>query len=413
MGEPHEFVPPARMTSVAALPFPEARRLVIETVRTHRETPEIEIVRLEEAVGRVLATPVTADRDYPPTDRSVRDGFAVRAADIPGMLTIVGEVRAGEVFEGTVEPGQAVEIMTGAPMPRGADCVVMIEHVKVDGDQVHVPKAMRPGEHVNGRGSECRTNDGLVEAGRRIGYPEVAIMASVGAWELEVFRRPRVAIIATGDELVEEGIEPQAHQIRNSNSYSLAAQVRLAGGEPRILPVARDTLDETADLVGLGLKADLLLLSGGVSAGKYDVVERALAKFGAEFYFDRVLIQPGQPLVFGRAQGRFFFGLPGNPASTMVCFDVFAKSALQLIAGAEDTPLPMLEARLTDDFRHRAGLTRFLPALLSEDGKTVTPVEWSGSSDMAAVARANAYLVADPEKPEYKHGEKIRILLRH
>ncbi len=401
------------MSSVAALPFPEARRLVIETVRTHRETPEIEIVRLEEAVGRVLATPVTADRDYPPTDRSVRDGFAVRATDIPGMLTIVGEVRAGEVFEGTVEPGQAVEIMTGAPMPRGADCVVMIEHVKVDGDQVQVPKPLRPGEHVNGRGSECRRSDALVEAGRRIGYPEVAIMASVGAWELEVFRRPRVAIIATGDELVEEGIEPQAHQIRNSNSYSLAAQVRLAGGEARILPVARDTLDETADLVGLGLKADLLLLSGGVSAGKYDVVERALAKFGAEFYFDRVLIQPGQPLVFGRAQGRFFFGLPGNPASTMVCFDVFAKSALQLIAGAEDTPLPMLEARLTDDFRHRAGLTRFLPALLSEDGKTVTPVEWSGSSDMAAVARANAYLVADPEKPEYKHGEKIRILLRH
>lgn len=395
-----------------ALPFPEARRLVIETVRAHREPLDIEMVRLEVAVGRVLAAPVKADRDYPPTDRSVRDGFAVRAADLPGTLTIAGEVRAGDRFEGSVLPGQAVEIMTGAPVPGGADCVVMIEHVKVDGERVTIPKAQAAGEHVNRRGSECRTGDVLVEAGQRIGYPEAAIMASVGAWELEVFRKPRVAIIATGDELVEEGTDPLPHQIRNSNSYSLAAQVRLAGGEPVILPVARDTLDETAELVANGLKADLLLLSGGVSAGKYDVVEQALARFGAEFYFDRVLIQPGQPLVFGRARGRFFFGLPGNPASTMVCFDIFAKSAVQLIAGAEDTPLPLLEARLTADFRHRAGLTRFLPALLSEDGRTVAPVAWTGSSDMAAVARANAYLVADPEKPEYKHGEKIRILLR-
>jgi molybdopterin molybdotransferase len=185
-----------------------------------------------------------------------------------------------------------------------------------------------------------------------------------------------------------------------------------AGGTPLIFPLARDTVEHTRDIVERGLDADLLLISGGVSAGKYDVVEKVLAGFGAEFCFDRVLIQPGQPLVFGRARGKFFFGLPGNPASTMVTFAVFARAALELLGGQTDSALAMPWARLTREFRHRPGLTRFLPALLTADGADVTPVEWHGSGDIPALARANAFLVADSDRAVYAAGEWIRVLLK-
>jgi molybdopterin molybdotransferase len=227
-----------------------------------------------------------------------------------------------------------------------------------------------------------------------------------------VFRKPSVAVLATGDELVELGRTPAPHQVRNSNAVSLACQAQRAGATPVLLPVARDTVEETTALIEIGLAEDLLLLSGGVSAGKYDVVERALAGLGAEFYFDRVLIQPGQPLVFGRCRDRFFFGLPGNPASTMVCFELFARAALELLGGAQDAPLPVAEAVLSEDFRHGAGLTRFLPAWLEDGTRRLTPLRWRGSGDVAALARANAYLIAEPDRPEYKAGDRIGVLPR-
>jgi molybdopterin molybdotransferase len=221
-----------------------------------------------------------------------------------------------------------------------------------------------------------------------------------------------VAIVATGDEIVEIDEFPADFQVRNSNAWSLAEQVARAGGTPEVLPVARDTVEHTRAMIARGLGADLLLLSGGVSAGKYDVVEEVLAGLGAEFYFDRVLIQPGQPLVFGCARDTYFFGLPGNPSSTMVTFEVFARAALELLAGQEEIALQMPFARLTCEFRHRAGLTRFLPARLSDDGSQVTPVNWRGSGDIPALTRANAYIVADPDRITYAGGELIRILLK-
>jgi molybdopterin molybdotransferase len=221
-----------------------------------------------------------------------------------------------------------------------------------------------------------------------------------------------VAIVATGDEIVDIAAEPLDFQIRNSNAYSLAAQVRRAGGNPEVLAVAKDDVDDTRALVDRGLASDLLLLSGGVSAGKYDVVERVLAGFGAEFFFDRVLIQPGQPLVFGRASNTFFFGLPGNPASTMVTFEIFARAALELLAGQQYAILPMPLARLTCAFHHKVGLTRFLPARLGAEGAEVTPVPWHGSSDMPALTRANAYLVADAERAEWDAGDLIPVLMK-
>jgi molybdopterin molybdotransferase len=398
--------------SVQAQTFQAAREIVIRNVRTGRTLPEIEEIPLSEAAGRVLAENAAADRDSPALARSVRDGYAVRAADLPGTLEIAGEVRAGERFDGTLAPGQAIEIMTGAPIPNGADAVVMIEHTRRENAHVIVDRSAEPNQFINPQGCEAVAGDILLKTGKRLDYSDVALLAAIGYPTLRVYRRPRVAIIATGDEIVEIGENPLPFQIRNSNAWSLAAQVARAGGTPEVLPVARDTVEETHKLVTLGLSADLLLLSGGVSAGKYDVVERVLGGLNAEFFFDRVLIQPGQPLVFGKATGKFLFGLPGNPSSTMVTFEVFARAALQLLSGEEETPLPMTLARLTRDFKQRPGLTRFLPAVLSPDGSELTPVKWQGSGDIPSLTRANCYLVTDPDRPEYALGELIRVLMK-
>ncbi|HEV8145770.1 MAG TPA: gephyrin-like molybdotransferase Glp [Bryobacteraceae bacterium] len=392
-----------------ALTFEEARACVLREVRPlHGSEP----VALSDAAGRVTAEDVTADRDYPPFPRSARDGFAVRAADLPGELTLIGEVRAGERFTGALEKGQAIEIMTGAPLPEGADAVVMIEHTTREGDRVKIERRSKPGDNFNPRGGEALAGDVVLRKGTRLGFSEVAVLAMVGRQCITVNRKPRVAILPTGDEIVEAGEQPEEFQIRNSNAMSLAVQVTRAGGLAQILPIARDNYESTRGLIERGLAADLLLLSGGVSAGKYDIVERVLADLGAEFFFDRVLIQPGQPLVFGSVGSKFFFGLPGNPASTMVTFEVFARAAIAILEGCADTSLPLLRARLTRDFRHKPGLTRFLPARLSADGAKIEPESWQGSGDIAALARANAFLVADPDRESYAAGDDIRVLLK-
>lgn len=393
------------MGVVAPLTFSEAREVVLGRVHA---TPPTESVGLDGADGRVLAENIAADRDTPPLPRSVRDGFALRAADVPGTVEVIGEVRAGDRFPGTVGAGQAVEIMTGAPVPEGADAVIMVEHTMRDGNRVSYDRAAEPGQFINPAGCEAAAGEVVLRAGTRLDYTSLAMLAMAGRSRVQVYRKPVVAIIATGDEIVEVDETPREFQIRNSNAWSLAAQVARAGGVPRVMPIARDTLDETRALVALGLAADMLLLSGGVSAGKHDVVEPALAAVGAEFFFDRVLIQPGQPVVFGRARERFFFGLPGNPASTMVTFEIFARAALERLGGLESPELPMTHARLTRDFSHRAGLTRFLPARLDADG--ITQVGWKGSGDIPSMTRANAYLVADPDRPKYAAGEWIRVL---
>jgi len=403
-----------------ALTFHVARETVLNKVAGARRPPR-EKVALKAAAGRVLAAGVEADRDSPALSRSVRDGYAVRSADLPGELAVIGEVRAGQRFEGELAAGQAVEIMTGAPIPAGADAVVMVEHTERNNGRVKIANAAEPMQFINPKGCEAVANEAVLHSGKRIDYADIAMLAAFGRTHVEVYRKPEVAIIATGDEIVKVRDTPSPFQIRNSNAYSLAAQVTRAGGVPRILPVARDTVEHTRKMVIRGFTSDLLLLSGGVSAGKYDVVEQVLAELGAEFYFDRVLIQPGQPVVFGQIGNsamnekwyrKFFFGLPGNPSSTMVTFEIFARAAVELLGGQTESILPMPFARLTRDFRHRPGLTRFLPARLSSDGTEVTPVEWHGSGDVPALTRANAYLVADPFREEYPRGEFIRVLLK-
>lgn len=400
------------MTVVSALSFPEARRLVLDKVCAGRNACPGEEATLETAAGRVLAEEVTADRDYPPLACSLRDGFALRAADVPGRLRVVAEVRAGERLEAALGAGQAIEIMTGAPLPEGADAVVMIEHVRREGDLVVIDRPVETGQWISPAGSHIRGGERLLATGRRLGFAEIALLAAVGRTRVRVYRRPRVSLLVTGDEIVEVGRQPLDHQIRNSNMHSLAVQIARAGGVAETLPVAPDAVGATRVLIERGLNADLLLISGGVSAGKYDVVEQALADLGAEIFFNRVLIQPGQPLVFGRARRTFFFGLPGNPVSTMVTFELFARAALELLEGQADVLLPLLQARLSEPFRHQPGLTRFLPARLSPDGAAVTPLPWQGSGDVAAVVRGNAFLVAEADRESWEAGDLIRVLPR-
>jgi molybdopterin molybdotransferase len=398
-----------------------------------------EIVGLLEARGRVLAERVAADRDQPPFDRSTRDGYAVRAGDVAAgremrvvgsvragdvaagrEMRVVGSVRAGERWQGeAVGEGEAVEIMTGAPLPDGADAVVMVEHVAVVEDALEVGRTLRAGENVVACGAEARSGDTLLPVGRLMEAAEIAVAASCGVARVKVFARPRVAIVATGDELVELDAEPREWEIRNSNSYALAALVEAEGGAALRLPIARDTVEDLRARIAEGCEADLLLLSGGVSAGKFDLVEQVLAEAGAEFFFTGALIQPGRPIVLGRlpcgdGQWRYFFGLPGNPVSTQVCFHLFVASMLKALAGWTEVAPRFVEARLSEDVKGGARVTRFLPAELVSawDGVSVGVVGWQGSGDVAANARGNCYAVLPAGVEGFAKGETVRVLLR-
>jgi molybdopterin molybdotransferase len=397
---------------VPALSFLDARSTVIREVSQNRSLPPVETVPLLEASGRILAEPVLADRDMPALDRSMRDGYAVRSADFPGRASVIGQVRAGEIYNGAVEWCETVEIMTGAPVPKGADAVIMLEHVTRKDDVIETDRVLKPGENINPRGIEAKAGTVVLDAGKRIGFGEIALLATAGCASVTVYRKIQVAIIATGDELVPVEAQPLDYQIRNSNTCSLAAQVNRAGACPVLLPVARDHSGATREIIESGLSSDILLISGGVSAGKYDLVEDALRELNAQFYFDRVAIQPGAPLVFGRARGKYFFGLPGNPVSTMVTFDLFAQPAVDLVSGCRSSArsLPMPLARLTQDFKHRPGLTRFLPARI-ECGE-VTPIPWKGSNDIVSFCRANGFLVADAKREAWAAGDLIQVILK-
>jgi molybdopterin molybdotransferase len=382
----------------------------------------VETVELLAGAGRVLAAAVLADRDQPPFDRATRDGYAVRAGDVERALRVVGSVRAGESWLGkAIGEGEAVEIMTGAPVPAGADAVVMVEHAALADGLLRVEdgRALRVGENVVPRGAETRAGNVVLPAGRLLGAAEISVAASCGMAQVQVFARPRVAIVATGDELVELDEPMEAWQIRNSNSYALAALVSAEGGVGERLAIARDTLGELRAQVAEGREADLLLLSGGVSMGKYDLVEQVLREFRAEFFFTGALIQPGKPIVFGRLRKQngdwtYFFGLPGNPVSAQVCFHLFVAPMLRALAGRTEIAPVFVEARLAEDLRGGARVTRFLPAEIAGgwDGVEVRVVGWQGSGDVVANARGNGYVVLPAGVEEFPAGLTVRALLR-
>lgn len=305
--------------------------------------------------------------------------------------------------------------MTGAALPDGADAVVMVEYTRREGDFVIIERAAKSGDNFVPCGAEAKAGDLLLQSGTRMNPASIAIAASVGKAKIKIYRKPRVAILATGDELVEFNEQPNAVQIRNSNSYSLAAQVKRAGGEPRILPIGRDEVQALTAVVHSARSSDLLVLSGGVSTGKYDLVEQVLAAEGAEFKMTGAKIQPGKPVVFGILPGPLpFFGLPGNPISTMATFDLFVVPVLNALAGAALSPLRFARAVIEADFKTGPGLTRFLPALLFGDVQRsrVKLVPWHGSGDLAAIVRANCYLVVPPEVTAIPSGAEVTVLLK-
>ena len=429
--------------------FEDARHIVEQQAASARPT-RTESVELLHSAGRVLADNIHADRDFPPFRRAARDGYAVRAADTantPVKLTVIGEIRAGAQADGIsaqVGPGEAAGIMTGAPTPDGADAIVMVEYTKLVGDQVEIARPVHAGENIVPRGSEARRGDILLRSGTRLTHASLAVLASVGRASVQVYAKPRVAILSTGDEVVPIDAVPGPTQIRNSNSYSLAAQVANAGGQPVILPIAPDEPARLRQLIEEGLQADLLLLAGGVSMGKYDLVESVLADLQAEFFFTGARIQPGKPIVFGRIPAtvwrpvspgagqspasapdrprhdvplfpspKYFFGLPGNPVSTMVTLTLFVRPMIEALSGMSTRKLVFLQARLKSEINVKTGLKRFLPALLSGEFESaeVELARWGGSGDVASTAQANCYVVVPPDREHIAAGELVPVLL--
>src|SRR5467141_2351628 len=398
------------------LTYEQARNKVIEEVGKRKGPRATAVVSIWDALGLALAQEVKTDREYPPFNRSTRDGYAVRSKEAgPGaQLKCAGEIKAGDTVREALAAGTCLQIMTGAAVPAGADAVVMIEHTSREGDVVRFDRAAQPGQNIVPRGSEAAAGQTVLTPGMRLGYAELALAAQVGAAQLQCAQRPRVAILSTGDEVVLIDEMPGPFQIRNSNSVSLAAQVRIAGGEPVVLGNAADRIEDLGEKVERGLKEDALVLSGGVSMGKYDLVESALKAMGAEFFFDAVAIRPGKPAVFGMCQGKPVFGLPGNPVSTMVTFELFVAPAIDLLNGAEARPLPLVEARLGEALHEKPGLTHFLPARVEWRGSTaeVKALKWQGSGDIAALAKANCFLVVPSDRDKIAAGDRVSVLLR-
>jgi molybdopterin molybdotransferase len=399
------------------LPYAEARQKVMRVAGALRQPPLQETIEIEQAFGRVLAREVRADRDYPPFDRSTRDGFALRAADAaaPGArLECVGELRAGGSYEGTIGPGQCVEIMTGASVPAGADAVAMVEHTRRDGRTITFERAAESGDHIVPRGSEARAAALLVAANSRLGYAEMALAAQAGAARLAVFAIPRLAILSTGDEVVDARATPGPLQVRNSNGVSIEILARTAGAHPVQLGNVPDEKNALRKAIERGLEADILVLSGGVSMGKYDLVEQVLSDLGAEFHFTGVEIRPGRPAVFATCRGKLVFGLPGNPVSTMVTFELFVLPAIDLLSGTAPRPLPVFCAKLAAPVREKGSVVHFLPARIEWEGREarVTQLPWKGSGDIVALALANGFLVVGPGQVEMAAGEWADVLPR-
>ena len=427
--------------SAAPLSLAEANAIVSAqaTAILADHSAQAQLCELASAMGRVLATPIAADRDQPPFDRVIRDGFAVRAEDLHdnSPLTIIGQLRAGEAWSSSLRPvgkHEAVEIMTGAPLPPGVNAVLMVEHTQhlddilQNGESVRLilpqkGRTLTAGENIVSRGSEARQGQLLVDSGRRLGAAEIALAASCGLQSLQVFPTVRVAILATGDELVEQPAEALAilpHQIYDSNSHALVALAQQCHAAPVRQRAARDDRDDLTDRIRQGFAAaPLLLLTGGVSMGKYDLVEEVLSAMDAEFFFTGVRMQPGKPVVFGRLPANqehpagYFFGLPGNPVSTMVTFRVFVEPLLAAMSGERNWQPRIAQAQLSGRVQVKRGLTRFLPARLdtTENIPAVTPVKTQGSGDLTANARANCYLIVPEDCETVAEQQTVCVLL--
>ena len=418
--------PPAGQSRAELPSYRQAAATVAAAARAIlQRSARTRTVNLASSLGSILAEPVHTPFDMPAFPRSTRDGFAVRAAEASAhrQLAIAGSIRAGDPPAGPLPPESAWEIMTGAAVPSGADAVAMLEHVENSGSSIRLShkQTLDPGENMVGAAAEARAGDQLIPPGTRLSPAHIAAAATCGYARIKVFSRPRVAILTTGDELVPVDAEPAAGQIRNSNAPMLAALVTLAGGDPWVLPAASDSSEALDRAFSQAVQAPLMLISGGVSAGKFDLVEPALSRLGAQFHFTGVRIQPGKPLVFaeiphgGKKAATQVFGLPGNPISSACTFLLFAAPILAALAGSCGVVPHFFAARLSKPVKGKPSLTRFVPSILrsaEKDGDlaSVAPVGTQGSGDLAAFARANCFLAVPEGTERLQEGEIVRIL---
>lgn len=391
----------------------------LDLVLQHTPRLPAETITLLQASGRVLAEEVISDLDQPPFARSSMDGYALRAVDAaqaPVQLQVVGFIPAGVVPDIKIEKGQAAKIMTGAPVPEGADAVQMVEKTRLanDGKTVEILAAVSTGHNIAPTGSEARAGQVVAQAGSFISPAMIGLLASVGKSEVSVYRAPTVGIIATGDELIAIDQRPSSGQIRNSNSFALAAQVAKLGVTPHVLGVARDEKKHIYDLIRQGLQYDVLLLTGGVSMGDLDLVEEVFAELHFKVYFDKVAVKPGKPVVFAKSGEKLIFGLPGNPVSTATTFELLVRPAIRKMMGFPVYQNQIVSAQLAEPFKNRSQREFYAPAKTWYDGKHfhVQPLKAKGSGDVVTYAQSNCYLICPIEQVEFNAGEEVKVMLR-
>jgi molybdopterin molybdotransferase len=368
-------------------------------------------------LGQVLAEDVVSDIDMPPFDKSLMDGFAVRSEDLPdgkAVLAAIEEVTAGQTPRLSLKAGQATKIMTGAPIPTGADAVVMIERTRLGSDcRVEIAdKPPRPGQNIMSRGREMRKGEVVLSAETVLRPQEFGTLAAVGKTAVAVIPRPQVTILCTGDEIVDASQQPEPGQIRNGNGPMLQAQVARAGAVASYLGIARDRVEELRSRIREGLRSDILVLSGGVSAGKLDLVPGVLQELGVRAHFHKVEMKPGKPIFFGTLDRTLVFGLPGNPVSALVCFELFVRPAIRRRAGHKKSGPFFVEATLSENFVYKTDRPTYYPSWLEWEGKgyQVRPVPWFGSPDLRALTRANAFMFVASGEHQLPAGQVVSVM---
>jgi molybdenum cofactor synthesis domain-containing protein len=395
------------------IPIAEA----IEIVLSHAPCLGVESVQLKDSVGRILAEDIIADTDLPPFDRAQMDGYAVRAADVattPARLQIAGESAAGAGWHHEMSSGSAVRIMTGAPVPKGADAVQQVELTREVNGEVEILESVSSGRSIVRQASEIRAGETVLRPGEQISAAMIATLASFGYAEVKVSRRPRVAVMATGSELVDVNQKPARDQIRDSNNYTIEAYASQSNAIVARLPLAGDDTEELKRAMReAAATSDVLITSGGVSMGVYDFTKAALKELGAQIFFERVALRPGKPTVFARLGNALVFGLPGNPVSVAVTFNLFARTALRAMQGATQTTLAEDHAVLARDLKGSIDRESYLPAVLKTDEKGMLlaePLKWGGSSDFVSFAKATALINIPAGAKTIDAGSRVKVV---
>lgn len=394
----------------------EALGLILENIR------EIgfEKVDIKEALGRVLAEDVYARRNIPPWDNSAMDGYAVKVNDVegaskenPAVLKIIESLPAGYISKSKLKYGEAIRIMTGAPMPNGADAVVMAEYTEKDGGKVRIFKRPENGDHIRKAGEDVKDGQLVIKKGQLIRPSEIGMLASMARSIVSVYQRPRVAILATGDELVDLDEEICGAKIINSNTYAVGAQIQECGALPILLGIARDRQDELEEKLRLGMNADIIITSGGVSVGDYDHVKDVVKGLGGDLRLWKVAIKPGKPLAFSMLNSRPMFGLPGNPVASMVTFEIFVRPAILKMMGHKKIFRPIIDATIKDDLKKKENRRHFIRASVQSDGDgyAVETTGDQGSHMMTSMTKANGLIIFHENDTSIKAGDKVKVML--